>query len=162
MHVRLSATTLGTFMALSGGPQEPAAKAEHSPEGLWLTVDDRTGEPRSEVRIAVEGGRLRGTIVRIHPRPGESAEPSCNRCEGRLHGAPVVGMVILWGHLARAGRWVDGRVLDPESGREYASSVWLEGPDSLRVRGRWGPFFRTQTWRRVETAEQGEDDREEK
>ena len=31
--------------------------------------------------------------------------------------------------------------------RKYLSTIWLEGPDRLRVRGYWGPFYRTQTWR---------------
>ncbi len=112
-------------------------------------VDDRTGEPRSEVRIIVDDGRLRGTVERIHPLEGESTDPVSNRCDGLRRGARVVGMVILWGHVARGSRWVDGRILDPENGKEYASSVWLDGADRVRVRGRWGPFFRTQTWRRV-------------
>lgn len=142
------------LLASMAAPATPTDK-DVSPDGLWLTVDDRTGEPRSEVRISVDDGRLRGTVERIHPRKGESTDPVCNRCDGPRRGARVVGMVILWGHVARGSRWVDGRILDPENGKEYASSVWLDGADRLRVRGRWGPFFRTQTWRSVGVRDPG-------
>jgi Delta7-sterol 5-desaturase len=140
------------LLASAAGAARPADR-EVSPDGLWLTVDDRTGKPRSEVRISVDDGRLLGTVERIHPREGDSTDPVCSRCAGPRRGARVVGMVILWGHVARGARWVDGRILDPENGKEYASSVWPDGADRLRVRGRWGPFFRTQTWRRVGASE---------
>jgi uncharacterized protein (DUF2147 family) len=58
-------------------------------------------------------------------------------------------MEILHGYNLDGDRWKGGRVLDPENGKEYKGTVWLEGPDRLRVRGYWGPFHRTQTWRRV-------------
>jgi len=121
-----------------------------SPEGLWATFDDRSGQRRSLVEIHVEDGRLRGTITRVYPRQGEDPDPICHQCNGPRRGTRVVGMVVVWGHRQRGPRWSEGRILDPENGKEYASSVWLEGPDTLRVRGRWGPFYRTQTWRRVE------------
>jgi uncharacterized protein (DUF2147 family) len=41
-----------------------------------------------------------------------------------------------------------GSILDPKDGKIYRCKMWIaEG--SLRVRGYWGPFFRTQTWKRV-------------
>jgi len=144
------ATAVGAsgLLASAAAPAPPTDR-EFAPDGLWLTIDDCSGEPRSEVEVSVEDGRLRGTVARIHPREGQSSDPVCTRCRGPRRGARIVGMVILWGHVARGSRWVDGRILDPENGKEYASSVWLDGADRLRVRGRWGPFFRTQTWRRV-------------
>lgn len=88
----------------SAAAAAPPADRDVSPDGLWLTVDDRSGEPRSKVRISVEDGRLRGTVERIHAREGESTDPVCNRCDGPRRGARVVGLVILWGHVAR-GSW---------------------------------------------------------
>ena len=88
-------------------------------------------------------------VEKVLPRPGEDRDPVCLRCTGSRRGQKVIGMTILWGHRAKGSRWSDGRILDPENGKEYSSSVWLEGADRLRVRGRWGPFYRTQTWRRI-------------
>jgi uncharacterized protein (DUF2147 family) len=129
----------------------PAPTPTTSPEGLWATVDDRSGSERALVRIAFAGDHLVGTIEHIRLRPDEPADPVCARCSGQRQGARVVGMKILWGHRLEGERWVDGRILDPENGREYSSTLWLADGDTLRVRGHWGPFHRTQTWRRRTT-----------
>ena len=44
---------------------------------------------------------------------------------------------------------VDGSILDPENGKTYIATVWLDKRERLRVRGYWGPFYRTQSWRRA-------------
>ncbi len=36
-----------------------------------------------------------------------------------------------------------------ENGKTYSATLWLDKQDRLRVRGYWGPFYRTQTWRRA-------------
>jgi hypothetical protein len=54
-----------------------AAAADQAPlVGLWQTIDDRTGKPRAIIRIGIEKGRLQGRIEHVHPRPGESLDPS--------------------------------------------------------------------------------------
>jgi lathosterol oxidase len=132
---------------LAGGTL--AAAASVTPAGLWRTTDDRTGEPRAIIRIRIEEGRLRGAIEHVYPRPGESPDPVCTRCSGTRRGQRVIGMVVLWGQRLARGRWSGGRVLDPEMGKDYPGEVWLEDPDTLKVRGYWGPFHRTQTWHRL-------------
>ncbi|MEQ9415709.1 MAG: DUF2147 domain-containing protein, partial [Cyclobacteriaceae bacterium] len=42
-----------------------------------------------------------------------------------------------------------GTILDPKVGKIYRCRLWIEG-DNLKVRGYWGPFYRTQTWDRFE------------
>jgi uncharacterized protein (DUF2147 family) len=133
-----------TAEATSNAAEAPA----RSPEGLWATVDDRSGAERALVRVALADGRLRGVVEHIHLRPDEGPEPVCVQCRGERKGARIVGMTILWGHHAAGARWVGGRILDPENGREYASTLWLPDADSIKVRGHWGPFYRTQTWHR--------------
>ena len=41
-----------------------------------------------------------------------------------------------------------GSILDPQDGKIYRCKLWTEG-DDLKVRGYWGPFYRTQTWKKV-------------
>jgi uncharacterized protein (DUF2147 family) len=49
--------------------------------------------------------------------------------------------------LVRNGEeFTNGHILDPENGKVYRCKLWIEGK-VLKVRGYWGPFFRTQTWR---------------
>ncbi len=119
------------------------------PEGAWETQDERTGMPRAVVRVAIRETELAGVIERIFPRPGEGPDPTCTRCEGSLRNKPVLGMEILRGLRRDGDRWVDGSILDPENGKTYRTTVWLDKQERLRVRGYWGPFYRTQTWRRA-------------
>ena len=49
-------------------------------------------------------------------------------------------------------KWEDGQILDPGNGKVYNASIWLLSNDELRVRGFLGPFYRTQTWKRVKTS----------
>jgi sterol desaturase/sphingolipid hydroxylase (fatty acid hydroxylase superfamily)/uncharacterized protein (DUF2147 family) len=128
----------------------PVGAAAAAPEGRWATVDDRTSEVRSVVRVWIEGGALRGRIERVVPKPGEDENPVCDRCPGERRNQRIVGMEVLGGHRPEGDRWTGGRILDPENGKEYASAVWVDARDRLRVRGHWGPFHRTQTWRRLD------------
>ena len=39
----------------------------------------------------------------------------------------------------------EGTILDPNNGKIYRCKIWIED-NNLKLRGYWGPFFRTQTW----------------
>jgi uncharacterized protein (DUF2147 family) len=47
--------------------------------------------------------------------------------------------------------WSDGKIYNPEDGKEYNCKMTLEGPNTLLVRGYVGIslFGKTQTWTRV-------------
>ena len=42
----------------------------------------------------------------------------------------------------------DGKIMDPKSGKVYSSVIWKDkkNPSVLNVRGKIGPFGRTQNW----------------
>lgn len=119
--------------------------------GVWKTIDDKTGNPRSHVEIEIRNGKLYGVIQKIIPGPGEDPDPVCEACKGDLHGEKVLGMNII-NELQKnsSGEWEGKKgILDPESGNVYDCKLWLENPNKLNVRGYVGFFFRTQTWQRV-------------
>ena len=130
----------------------PALAAEMSPVGLWRTCDEKSGEPKSEVRISDSGGVLSGKVEKLL-RKGADPKAVCDRCTDDRKGQPLVGLEIIRGAKKAEGKtvWEDGRILDPENGSTY--SLKLTPADSgskLDVRGSIGPFGRTQTWSRVE------------
>jgi Delta7-sterol 5-desaturase len=147
----IAAAGVGLSLTLVALLAPSALAADASPEGRWSTIDDRTGEVRSIVRVQIEDGELRGHVEKVVTKPGQQEDPKCTRCRGARRDQRVVGMQILSGYRRAGDRWTGGRVLDPENGKEYSSAVWLEERDRLRVRGYWGPFYRTQTWRRVDS-----------
>jgi uncharacterized protein (DUF2147 family) len=131
----------------------PCLAAAGSPVGLWRSIDDKSGQQRSIIRITEENGELRGTVVRIFERPGDDPALRCKECKGDRKDQPVVGMTILWGMRRAGDAWSGGQILDPESGDIYRCSLTLsEDGTSLTVRGFIGIslFGRSQKWLREE------------
>lgn len=125
------------------------AHAQNTPVGLWKTVDDHTGKDKSLVRISEARGVLSGRIeTLLHP---SIPNPLCDKCRDDRHGKPITGLSIIEGLKQHGDVWEDGKILDPENGKIYTVRLRLmDGGKVLEVRGYLGPFFRTQTWTRVE------------
>jgi uncharacterized protein (DUF2147 family) len=118
--------------------------------GKWKTIDDNTGEERSVVEIYEKGGHIYGKIIKLFRKPGEDPDPLCDECEADdpRFKKKIIGMEIIT-DMSRSGKEYDnGHILDPETGKIYRCRLWLEDSD-LKVRGYWGPFYRTQTWKKV-------------
>jgi uncharacterized protein (DUF2147 family) len=118
--------------------------------GRWTTIDDDSGEEKSIVEIAEREGKFYGKVVKIFVTPGEDPDPVCDDCapDDSRHKKKIIGMEIIRDLKKSGNEYSDGDILDPEIGKVYRCKLWIEGND-LKVRGYWGPFFRTQTWRRV-------------
>lgn len=122
-----------------------------SPVGTWKTIDDKTGKEKSHVRIyETKSGKLQGEVVKILTAGKENI--TCTECKGDKKDKPIKGMVILWGLEKDGDAWDDGRIMDPNSGKEYKCSMKLKNKNTLEVRGYLGVSLlgRTQTWVRVE------------
>ncbi len=119
--------------------------------GRWKTIDDNTGETRSIVEISENGGKVFGKVIKLFPKPTEDPDPVCDKCEPTdpRFNKKVIGMEIIRGMRVNGSEYTGGDILDPENGKLYRSKIWLEGKD-LKVRGYWGPFYRTQTWHRAD------------
>lgn len=123
-----------------------------SPVGMWRTIDDETGEPRSIVEIYEQEGELFGKIVEILP---EDRSPICEVCEGEYEGQNLIGVVIVKGMEKDGDEWEDGTITDPKNGKTYNAKMSLSDPNTLEVRGfikvplMGSAIGRTQTWYRV-------------
>jgi uncharacterized protein (DUF2147 family) len=118
--------------------------------GKWKTIDDNTGEERSIVEIYEKGGQVYGRIIKLYRKPGEDPDPICDDCDkgDSRHNKKIIGMEIITGMKKTGNGYEGGEILDPESGKVYRCKLWIEN-NELQVRGYWGPFFRTQTWKKV-------------
>jgi len=119
--------------------------------GKWKTIDDNSKEARSIVELVEREGQIFGKIIRLFPRPTEDPDPICNKCEPTdpRFQKKVIGMEIIRGLRKDGQEFAGGDILDPENGKVYRARVWVEGKE-LKVRGYWGPFYRTQSWLRAE------------
>jgi len=139
LFAALLATTIGT------------AWAQATPAGLWKTIDDETKEEKSLVRINEAGGVLSGKIEKIADPTKQDSK--CDKCTDARKDQPVRGMTILEGVKKNAGEeyWDGGTILDPNNGKVYKVRLTpKDGGQVLQVRGFIGPFYRNQTWQRVE------------
>ncbi len=128
------------------------AWAQMSPVGLWKSVDDKTGDAKSEIRISDQGGLLSGRIERLL-RKGADPAALCTACSDERKDQPMAGLEIIRGASKAEGKdvWEGGKILDPESGKSYTLRLTpTDGGSKLDVRGSIGPFGRTQTWVRVQ------------
>ncbi|MBY0455043.1 MAG: DUF2147 domain-containing protein [Burkholderiaceae bacterium] len=141
------------FLAIVFIASAAPAWAQMSPEGLWRSLDDKTGEASAEIRIADTGaGVLHGRIEK-QLRAGADPLAVCSECSDERKGKPVLGLEIIRGaqKAERKDVWENGKILDPENGRNYALRMTpIDGGKKLEVRGSIGPFGRTQTWLRVQ------------
>lgn len=129
-----------------------AALAQANPVGLWKTIDDETKTEKSLVRIADNGGVLNGRIEKILD-PAKQNDV-CDKCSDERKGKPIVGLNIIRNAKpdeSDKSLWTGGEILDPNNGKTYRLRLKpLDGGKQLEVRGYIGPFFRNQTWIRVE------------
>ncbi len=140
-----------TLIALALAAAAGTALAQATPAGLWKTIDDETKQEKSLVRIADNGGSFSGRIEKL--TDPAKADSKCEKCDGAKKDQPIVGMTIIEGVKKNADEpyWDGGTILDPNNGKTY--KVRLTPKDDgkvLEVRGFIGPFYRNQTWLRVQ------------
>lgn len=130
-----------------------AAWAQATPVGLWKTIDDDTKKEKSLVRIGESGGVLTGRIEKLLD-PATRPDAVCEKCTDERKGQPLVGLVIIKNAKQDADDpavWTGGEITDPNNGKSYRLRLKpVDGGKTLEVRGYIGPFYRNQTWIRVE------------
>jgi uncharacterized protein (DUF2147 family) len=122
--------------------------AQTSVIGKWKTVDESTGEEKSIIEIFERNGKVYGKIIKIFTT--EDPDPVCDQCpeDDPRYKKKIIGMEIIKNMQKGPNDYSQGSILDPQDGKIYRCKLWTEG-NGLKVRGYWGPFFRTQTWKKV-------------
>jgi uncharacterized protein (DUF2147 family) len=130
-----------------------APKADPSADailGKWLT-----GTGKAHVEIYKNGTKYFGKIIwlkePIDPATGKPKVDVKNE-DKRLQSRPLMGMMNLRDFEYAGGKvWEDGRIYNPEDGKDYACKMTLKNDNTLDVRGYVGISLigKTQTWTRV-------------
>jgi uncharacterized protein (DUF2147 family) len=142
------------LMAVGCGLGIGAANAALPLTGFYKTIDDEVKKPKSIVRLYECGENLCGRIVALYDvESGQISETLAKpvRIADKVEGAPkMVGLDILWNMKwdADDSEYSDGKIMDPKKGSVYSSVIWADKNDAslLNVRGKIGPFGRTQVW----------------
>ena len=123
-----------------------------TPAGLWKSIDDKTGKPRSLIRITEHNGEY-SAVVEKGLLPTDTGEAVCDKCTDERKGQKIIGMTIVKGLKEKNGVYQGGEILDPDNGKTYKCKMKLdETGNKLEVRGFIGVslFGRSQTWTREE------------
>jgi uncharacterized protein (DUF2147 family) len=126
--------------------------------GQWKTIDDETKKERSIVEIYKVGDRYAGKIIKLQRSLEDDPDPVCDACDpdDSRYLQKIIGMEIIQDMAfdKSSNEYVDGAILDPESGSEYQCKLWLSEEGTLKVRGYIAFFYRTQTWLPVSITEE--------
>lgn len=123
------------------------AMPSQDPIALWRTYDLK-GQARSVLKFYEENGEIKADVVRILLKNGDY----CDHCKGRLKNKPYLGMTIIRGLKHKNNKWINGEVLDTDTGNTYSCNITLsDDGNTMHFHAYKGvPLFgRTVEWRRV-------------
>lgn len=126
--------------------------ATDTPVGLWQTIDDQSGKPRSLIRITESNGEYIA-VVEKGLLPTDTGDAVCDKCTDERKNQPIIGMQIVNGLKKNGDKYDGGKILDPENGKIYKCKMTLnKAGDEIEVRGYIGISLigRSQIWKRME------------
>ena len=99
--------------------------SETTPAGLWKTIDDKTGKPRSLIRITENNGEY-SAVVEKGLLATDTGEAVCDKCTDDRKGQKIVGMTIVKGIKKKNDNYEGGEILDPDNGKTYKCKMKLD------------------------------------
>ena len=140
---RISFILLFTLISFAGLAQNKDAVI-----GKWI---NSTGE--AHVDITKRGEKYFGKIVWLKEPKDEKGniKTDLKNPEASLRSKPILGLEILKNFIFEDGKWTDGKIYDPKSGKTYSCNMTMKGRDILNMRGYVGISLigRSETWKRV-------------
>ncbi len=128
-----------------------AAKADTGADdilGIWLNSSGL-----GQIQIYKEGDKYFGKISWLKEPNGPKGNPKLdiNNPDPGKRTKTILGSLILRNFIFDDGEWNNGRIYDPQNGKEYKCYMKLKDPKTLNVRGYIGISMlgRTEVWTRV-------------
>lgn len=116
--------------------------------GKWI---NSTGE--AHIDISKRSNKFYGKIVWIKEPKGTEAivKTDLKNPDPNLRKRTIMGMEILKDFVYDDGKWTDGNIYDPKSGKIYSCNMTIKDNGQLNMRGYIGISLigRSETWSRV-------------
>lgn len=116
--------------------------------GKWLNP---SGE--GQIEIYKRGDKFFGKLAWIKEPNDEKGKPKTDEKNPNesLRNKPVLNLEILKNFVFDDGKWIDGTIYDPKSGKTYSCKLTLKDANQLSVRGFIGVSLigRTEVFKRV-------------
>jgi len=145
-----------------------AIAAADKVEGLWKSIDEKTGKVTAAWQIYQKDSKLYGIILTV---PNQKDDKLASDCKASYKDFPVPGDVskmtvvntpFIYGLKMKApGQWEGGNIIDPKEGKLYQCKIIFHAADgskykadTLEMRGEIGlGIGRSQFWEATNPAE---------
>lgn len=118
--------------------------------GKWL---NSTGE--AHISITKRNDKYFGKITWIKNPKDEKGmvRTDAKNPDAKLRSQQILGLEIVRDFVYDDGKWTDGTLYDPKSGKSYSGNITMKGNDVLNMRGYIGFSLigRTEVWKRVKS-----------
>lgn len=129
--------------------------AEDTIVGFWKTISEETKKPQSVVAIYHYKDKYYGRLIATYDENGQFYDTIENpkyKAKG-VKGHPFYsGLDFIWDLEKQGAKYINGTILDPEKGNEYAAEAWLKN-DKLVVRGSIFFLGKNQVWPKAEDSD---------
>lgn len=116
--------------------------------GTWVNA---TGE--AHVNIYKKGEKYYGKIDWLKAPKDEkgNVKTDLKNPDVSLRSRPILGMEMLKDFVYDDGKWTDGKIYDPKSGKTYSCNMNIKDNGDLNMRGYIGISLigRSETWKRT-------------
>ena len=152
---KLIALCLVTVLSIS------ALVAADKVEGLWKSIDEKTGKVTAAWQIYQKDSKLYGIILVVPNQKDDKIATDCKPSykdfpiSGEVNKMTVVNTPFIYGLKMKAsGQWEGGNIIDPKDGKIYQCKIIFHAADSnkyktdtLEMRGEIGlGIGRSQFW----------------
>ena len=151
MKTNLLTNALVVLVIMASSAFKPSPNYEpNAVVGTWIS-----GTKRGHVEIYKQGDKYFGKITWLsEPTDPVSGKPKTDvkNSNTTLRTRPVVGLNVMSGFTYNGGRtWEEGKIYNPEDGKEYSCKLTLKDPNTLDVRGYYGISLigKSQIWTRI-------------
>jgi uncharacterized protein (DUF2147 family) len=116
--------------------------------GIWLS-----GTGKAHIQIFKQGNEYYGKIIWMNEPNEANGKPKVDKNNPDIQNStkPVLGLMIIRSFQFEKDEWTNGKIYDPENGKEYKCNMKLKNANTLNVRGYIGISLlgRTETWTRI-------------
>jgi uncharacterized protein (DUF2147 family) len=116
--------------------------------GKWVNP---SGE--GQIEIYKKGEKYFGKLAWIKEPNNANGKPKTDEKNPNenLRTKPILGLEILKNFEFNDGKWEDGTIYDPKSGKTYSCKMTIKDQNLLNIRGYIGVSLigRTEVWKRV-------------
>ena len=137
-------------------------------EGLWKSVDEKSGKVTAVWKIYIQEGKLFGEMLVVIGKKPDAKASKCTKDypdfprPGKVSNMPLVGTPFIFNLVKKAeGAWHNGYIIAPDTGKYYYCKITFRARDGktyktdcLEMRGEIGlGIGRSQLWVKTSEAE---------